>query len=478
MSSPKHFDLIVIGAGSAGLATAAGTAQLGLHTALIEADKMGGDCLNTGCVPSKALLKAAKEADAFRTADKYGITAQEPEIDFSAVKDHVYGVIKQIEPHDSQERFEGLGVEVIRGRARFTDKQTVEVGDQYYCARKFVIATGSRAAIPPIDGLDAKRVYTNENIFDLRDKPEHLIIIGGGPIGTEMAQAHARLGAQVSVIDMQHILPRDDAELSAIVREQLRHDGVTFYEQAGVKSIEHRDDGVHVHIDHDAQSKRVEGTHLLVAAGRKANIDDMGLEAAGVQTHKHGIQVDKRLRTSNKQIHAAGDVCGGPQFTHVAGYHASILIRNIVFHIPAKVNYASLPWVTYTDPELANVGLTSQQAIDRYGAARIKVTQWRFCDNDRAVAERRTEGLAKVVTTSKGHILGATICGPGAGELIGLWGLAIDKKLKIGAVANIIAPYPTYSEVSKRIGGAFFTPKLFSDKTRKLVGWLQKIPGL
>jgi pyruvate/2-oxoglutarate dehydrogenase complex dihydrolipoamide dehydrogenase (E3) component len=277
---------------------------------------------------------------------------------------------------------------------------------------------------------------------------------------------------------MQHILPRDDAELSAIVREQMKHEGVAFYEQAGVERVEHGTESVRVHINHDEQSNCVEGTHLLVAAGRKANIDDMGLESAGVQTHKHGIQVDKRLRTSNKRVYAAGDVAGGPQFTHVAAYHSSILIRNIVFHIPAKVNYASLPWVTYTDPELANVGLTPQQASDQYGADNIQVTQWRFKDNDRAVAERGTEGLAKVVTTRKGHILGATICGPGAGELIGLWGLAIDQKLKIGAVANMIAAYPTYSEVSKRLGGAFFTPKLFSDKTRKLVGWLQKIPGL
>ena len=478
MSDSKHFDLIVIGAGSAGLATAAGTAQLGLHTALIEADKMGGDCLNTGCVPSKALLKAAKEAETFRTADKYGITAREPEIDFAAVKDHVHGVIKQIEPHDSQERFEGLGVEVIRGRGRFVDESTVAVDDHHYTARNFIIATGSRAAIPPIDGLDPAQIYTNENIFDLRDKPDHLVIIGGGPIGTEMAQAHARLGCKVSVIDMHHILPRDDAALSAIVREQLQQDGVQIYEQAGVNAVEHRPDGTLVHITHDGQSQEIEGTHLLIAAGRKANIDDMGLEAAGIQTHKTGLVVDKRLRTSNKHVFAAGDVTGGPQFTHIAAYHSSILIRNIVFRLPAKVNYASLPWVTYTDPELANVGLTPDQAREEYGGDKIQVTEWKFSDNDRAVAERRTEGLAKVVTTKKGHILGATICGPGAGEMIGLWGLAIDQKLKIGAVANMIAPYPTYSEISKRLGGAFFTPKLFSGKTRTLVGWLKKIPGL
>ncbi len=468
-------DLCVIGAGSAGLSVASGVVQLGLDVALIEKSKMGGDCLNTGCVPSKALLAAAKAAQVMRTSDKYGIAEQEPDIDFNAVKTHVSDVIKVIEPHDSVERFEGLGVKVIKGAAAFTSAHTVQVGEQTITARYFVISTGSRAAIPPIEGLDPDKILTNENIFELREKPDHLIIVGGGPIGIEMAQAHKRLGCKVTVLDMGSILPHDDPDLTAVVRDSLDNEGVRLLENIKIEKIAHAEKGVRVYVEKDGEQNAIDGSHLLIAAGRQVNVDGLELEKAGIVYDRRGIQVDARLRTNHKHIYAAGDVAGGPQFTHVAGYHAGIIIRNMIFKTPAKIDYKALPWVTYTDPELANVGMTESKAREKYGDS-IKVVKWKFKENDRATAERRTDGMIKVVTRKNGKILGAAIVGPHAGELIGVWVLAISKGLKIGAITGMIVPYPTFGEISKRAAGAFYTASLFSDRTRKIVGLLQKLP--
>lgn len=476
MSKEERFDVCVIGAGSGGLSIAAGAAQLGLNTALVEQDKMGGECLNTGCVPSKALLQAARMAQTFRKADAFGIKAHEPDIDFSAVKDHVFGVIDTIAPHDAQERFERLGVTVVRAAARFTGSDTVTVGERIITARHFVVATGSRPAVPPIEGLEPSRILTNENIFDLREKPDHLVIIGGGPIGIEMAQAHRRLGCKATVLDMGPILPKDDPELVAILRERLLEEGVDCFEHTKIVRIGHGQDTVTVRGEKDSKGLSVTGSHLLVAAGRQPSIDSLDLEKAGVRYSKSGIEVDQRLRSSNKRIYAAGDVAGGPQFTHIAGYHAGIIIRNIAFKIPAKVNYAAMPWVTYTDPELANVGLTEAMAIEKFGSEKIRTVSWHFDENDRAQTERRTEGLIKVTALPNGKILGATIIGPHAGELIGLWAHAISQKQKIGALTGMIAPYPTLGEVSKRAAGAWYTPRLFSNRTRQIVGILQKLP--
>ncbi|MBI1285399.1 MAG: dihydrolipoamide dehydrogenase, partial [Thiobacillus sp.] len=347
MTNMIETDVCVVGAGSGGLSVAAGAAQLGLRTVLIERAEMGGDCLNTGCVPSKALLAAGKRAQAHRKDDIKGITPHEPEINFSLVKDHVFDTIKTIEPHDSQERFEGLGVTVIRDTARFAAPDTVVAGAQSVKSRYFVIATGSSAAIPPLSGLDKGKVYTNETIFSLREKPEHLVIIGAGPIGIEMAQAHRRLGCNVSVIDMGPILPRDDWKNVELVRQALLKEGIVLHENAKIAAITHLENRHEIAFEAANGKATIIGTHLLVAAGRAANTGGLDLEKAGVAYNKSGIKVDARLRTTNKKIFAIGDVAGGPQFTHVAGYHAGIVIRNICFKLPAKVNYHALPWVTY-----------------------------------------------------------------------------------------------------------------------------------
>ncbi len=477
MSLDKKFEVCIIGAGSAGLSVASGASQLGLRVVLVERGEMGGDCLNTGCVPSKALLAAGKRAHSHRKDDIKGIKAYEPDIDFSAVKDHVFDTIKTIAPHDSQDRFEKLGVTVIRDTAHFIDPHTIKVGKDTIQARYFVIATGSRAFIPPITGLDNDKILTNETIFDLREQPKHLIIVGGGPIGIEMAQAHRRLGCKVSVFDMSKILPRDDQDNVKIVRETLIDEGIDLYETIKIQNIEHTKTGVTLNIlDKKNKKSIIKGTHILMATGRTPNIENMNLDIAQVKYTKKSIEVDDHLRTNQRHIFAIGDVSGGPQFTHVAGYHAGLIIRQICFKmIWTKTNYKALPWVTYCDPELAQVGLTKHDARKKYGDD-INVVSSKFDGNDRAIAERKAKGQIFVVTDKKGVILGASIVGSGAGELIGVWALAISSKLKINAFTDMIAPYPTLGEINKRVAGAYFTSKLFSAKTQNIVKWLQKLP--
>lgn len=464
-------EICIIGAGSGGLSVAAGAAQLGLDTILLEKDKMGGDCLNTGCVPSKALLAAAKRAGIHRKSDIKGIKPHEPNIDYAKVKEHVTDTIAMIEPNDSPERFRSLGVNVILQAGKFIDSQTVETDEYIIKAKKFIISTGSRASVPPIEGIEYNKVYTNENIFELKDKPEHLIIIGGGPIGCEMAQAHVRLGCKVSIIDMGSILQHDDKKNVDVIRQALIEDGVNLYEGFSIKKIIHNGESkVGITVNKDGKEDTIAGTHLLIAAGRTPNIEDLGLNEAGIKYNRSGVTVNKRLKTSNSKVWAIGDVSGGPQFTHVAGYHAGIIIRQICFGIKwAKVDYKALAWVTYTDPEIAQVGLTKVAAEEKFGTDNIKIAQWSFDENDRAITERTIKGQIRVITNKKGLILGASIVGPGAGELIGLWALAISSKQKIGAITAMIVPYPTLGEVSKRAAGAWYTPSLFSDKTRKIV---------
>ncbi len=475
MTDIIHTDLCVIGGGSGGLSVAAGAAQMGVKVVLIEKNKMGGDCLNTGCVPSKALIAASEAADRVRHAGRFGVNGHEPDIDFLKVHDHVHGVIAAIAPHDSVERFEGLGVDVIQGAARFTGPREVEVGERRIRARRFVIATGSSPATPPIPGLDQVPYLTNETVFDLDQRPDHLIVIGGGPIGIELAQAHRRLGARVTVLEGLSILGKDDAEAVEVVRRRVIDDGIDLREGAMIKTVERHGNGIALTIENGGADERVTGSHLLVAVGRRANVDGLNLEAAGIRYSPKGIEVDKRLRTTNKRVFAIGDVVGGYQFTHMAAYQAGIVIRNALFHLPAKVDYAAVPWVTYTDPELAHVGLNEREARERFGDD-IRVLKWSFAENDRAQAERETDGIIKIVVGRKGRILGATIVGAHAGELILTWVLAIQQGLKIGAVANLIAPYPTLSEVSKRAAGSYYTPTLFNERTRRLVGAFQRLP--
>jgi len=472
MSDILKTDICVIGAGSGGLSVAAGASQMGAPTVLIEKDKMGGDCLNTGCVPSKALLAAGHAAAAVRKSHTFGVHADAPDIHDAEVYSHVHNTIAAIEPNDSVECFEGLGVNVIKAAARFTGPQEVEAGGQRIQARRFVIATGSRAFVPPITGIEDVPYLTNENVFEQNQLPGHLIVIGGGPIGIEMAQAHRHLGADVTVLEMSSIMPKDDQDLVAVVRKQLDQDGIVVREGVKVTAVSKTDAGVTVTIETDGKSEQVEGTHLLVAAGRKANVDGLDLEKAGVDYSPKGIDVDARLRTSNKKIFAIGDVAGGYQFTHVAGYHAGIVIRNALFRLPAKADHSAVPWVTYTSPELAQVGRTEEQARQSEGDD-IRVLTWPFEENDRAQAERLTDGMVKVVTAKNGRILGAGIAGAHAGELLQPWVLALSQNMKIGAMANIIAPYPTLGEVNKRVAGSYYTPSLFSERTKKVVRFLR-----
>ena len=463
-------DICVIGAGSAGLSVAAGASQMGADVVLIEKGDMGGDCLNTGCVPSKALLAAAKAAQHGREADRFGVHFTEPDIDFAAVNAHVHDVIAQIEPHDSQERFEGLGVTVLRETARFVDEKTVAAGDTRITAKRFVIATGSSAAVPPIPGLEDVPYLTNESLFSLTERPDHLVVIGGGPIGCEMAQAHRRLGAQVTLLEKFSILPKDDPELVDVVRQRLVADGIDVREGANITQVEGTDGVITLQVD----GETLACTHLLVATGRKSNVEGLDLDKAGVAYSPTGIDVDRRLRTSNKRIYAIGDVTGGAQFTHQAGYHASVAVQNILFRLPAKTDDSTLPWVTYTEPELAHVGLLAAdlKEIDPIG----QVVTVPFSGNDRAKAVRETDGMVKVMLDGKGRIKGASIVGANAGELIQPWLLAMTQGLKIRAMTGFRAPYPTFGELNKAVGSEYFRPKLFSDFTRKVVRFLLRFP--
>ncbi len=462
-------DLCVIGAGAGGLSVAAGAAQLGAAVVLIERAAMGGDCLNFGCVPSKSLLAASRLADLWRRAPQFGIAYAAPGVDFPAVGDSVARVIATIAPNDSVERFEALGVTVLRAEARFTSPYTVQAGEAEIRPRRFVIATGSHPRVPPIPGLDCVPYLTNETVFANRDFPEQLIVIGGGPIGIEMAQAHRRLGARVTVLDLGPLLPRDDPELAALLGSRLAGEGIVLRPQVQIASIEPDGRGVVVALK---GGERITGSHLLVAAGRRPSIEALDLAAAGIAAGLQGITVDARLRTSNRRAFAVGDVAGGPQFTHVALYHAGIVIRNALFRIPARVDYRALPWVTYTDPELAQVGLT--EAAAREAGRSVRVVRWLFAENDRAQTERDTAGLVKIVIRRDGHILGASILGAGAGDLIMPWALAVSQKLKIGALADLIVPYPTRGEAGKRAAGSFYTPALFSQRTRRIVRFLAR----
>ncbi len=469
-------DICIIGGGVSGLTMASVAAQLGLGVVLFEGHKMGGDCLNVGCVPSKSLLAAGHAAENARnTSKKFGVNVDHVSVDMQAVHDHIHGVIKSIEPHDSPVRFERLGVNVIQDHAVFINDNTVEGGGLRVKARKFIIATGSTAAVPTIDGINDVPYLTNETIFDLRALPEHLIIIGGGPIGCEMAQAFKNLGSQVSIISNSPIFPHDDHEAGDIMREVFKEQGITLFEQSKIDVIKKSKTEIEISIKtEDGTEKIISGSHLLIATGRKPTIDNLGLDKANVAYTKQGITVNDNLRTSNKNVYAAGDCVGHHQFTHIAEYHTGIIIQKVLFKSPfAKVDYKALPWVTYTTPEVANVGMNERQAKEKLKASDYKVLRFDYANNDRARAERSTTGFIKVIATPKGKVLGVTIIGKNAGELILPWSLAITKKLKLSDITGQIVPYPTYNEVSKRVAGSFYKEKLFSDLTKKIVGFLK-----
>ena len=473
-----EFDLAVIGAGAAGLSVTAVAAQLGLRVVLIERGRMGGDCLNTGCVPSKALLAAAHAAMDARAAGRFGLRLAAPEIDWPAVQAHVQGVIAAIAPMDSAARFTALGSTVLAGQARFVARGTLEValsdGPRRLSARRIVIAAGSRAALPPLPGLADVPHVTNEGLFDLPERPAHLLILGGGPVGLEMAQAHAGLGCRVTLVEADRIAGREDPELAAGLRAALAGNGVELLQGVPVIRAE---PGPALML---ADGRRIEGSHLLVAAGRQPNIEALGLAEGGVRAGPAGIATDAGLRSlSNRRVFAVGDIADprglGPRaFTHVASYHAAIVIRRAIFRLPARLDYAALPRVIYTDPELAQTGLTEAEA--RAAGHDVRILRWPMAENDRARAERRTAGLVKLVVTPRGRVLGAGMLAPHAGEMIGLWTLAIARRTGLSVLAGLILPYPTLAEAGKRAAGTFFVQRLFAAGTKRLVRLLAWLP--
>ncbi|RYH08978.1 NAD(P)/FAD-dependent oxidoreductase [Tropicimonas sp. IMCC6043] len=449
-------DLCIIGAGSGGLSLAAGAAQMGAKVVLVEGDEMGGDCLNHGCVPSKALIAAAAAAEAQRRGAGLGVAPIEPDIDYAVAMAHVRRVINAIASHDSQERFEGLGVRVIRAWGRFVSGTELEAGAARISARRFVVATGSRPIVPPIDGLASVPIVTNETLFDLRERPDHLLVLGGGPVGLEMAQAHRRLGCRVTVMEAARALGAEDPEIAAVALEAMRAEGVEILEETRVE----RATGTKGAIRLETSAGPVRGTDLLVAAGRSANTERLNLTAAGVDFDSQGVSVDARLRSSNRRVYAIGDAAAGqPRFTHAAGYHATVLARSILFGLPARAATAHLPRVTYIDPEIAQVGMTEAEARRAHGAS-LEVIRVPFSRADRAIASGRTDGLVKIMV-HRGRPVGAAVVGAAAGDLIAPWALMIANRLKMKAMANTVLPYPTLAEIGKHATGAYFSRMLF-----------------
>jgi pyruvate/2-oxoglutarate dehydrogenase complex dihydrolipoamide dehydrogenase (E3) component len=450
-------DILVIGAGSGGLSVAAGAVQMGARVVLLEAAEMGGDCLNHGCVPSKALIASAGAAHGMAHASRYGVGDAQPQVDYAAAMGHVQGVIETIAPVDSQERFEGLGVRVIRAFGRFVSDRAVEAGGYHITARRIVIATGSSPMVPPIPGLEDVDYLTNETLWKLRERPDHLLVMGGGPIGMEMAQAHRRLGSQVTVLEGSRALGREDPEAAQLVLERMRAEGIEIVEGSDVAEVS-AEGGVTAVLK---DGRRFTGSHILVAVGRRVNMQGLDLERAGIKSTKAGITVDDHLKTSNRRVYAIGDAAGGLMFTHLAGYHAGIVVRSAVLGLPAKAKTAHIPRATYTKPELAQVGLTEAEAREAHGG-KLTVARAELDHNDRAIAERRTTGFIKVMVV-RGKPVGATIVGEQAGELAALWSLAIANGLKMSAISAMVAPYPTIAELNKRAAGNYFSPKLFEN---------------
>ncbi len=461
-------DAIVIGGGAAGLTAAGGCALFGLKVALIEAHEMGGECLNNGCVPSKALITAAKRA-AEGGKDALGVALAAPTVSWPGVHQHIHDAIAHIAPHDSQERFEEMGCEVIRDWATITGMHSVEVGGRELRAPRVVIATGSKPAIPPIEGLDAVPYLTNENLFDLGELPGHLVIVGGGVIGMEMAQSFRRLGSQVTVINPGPLMGRDDPEAVEVVAARLAAEGVTFIDGKADK-VSGTAGAIKLRV---SDGQEISGTHLLIAVGRTPNIGKLGVENVGIETNRNGIIVDSRRRSSVKSIYAIGDCRDGPRLTHVSGYEGSNVALEITLGIPAKVDWSALPWCTYVEPELAQIGLTEESAREKFGD-KITVIREGFDHNERAIAEGATEGFLKVIFMGK-KVLGATIVGKNAGELLLPWTQTISGKSSSFAMGSAIISYPTRSEIAKAAAFAAWEPTVFGSIPKKWAGLVAKL---
>ncbi len=469
-------DICVIGGGAGGLAAAAAAAAMGVPVVLVEKGRMGGKNL-TGAVPARALLAAAERAHALHTGAALGVKTVRSGIDFPAVNAHVRSAVEAVAPLMSPERFRGLGVRVVAGTARFVDATTVAVDDLRIKARRFVIATGSSPAVPPIAGLSETPYLVPETAFDLPDCPRHLIVVGAGRIGLTFAQAFRRLGADVTVLEADRPLRREDPECAAVVLDALDREGVRL--RTGIRILQTRRVLARVQVvigkseaPDSAAEETIEGTHLLLAAGRRPNVDDLDLDAARIRHSGDGVAVDKRLRTTNKRVYAVGDVIGGPKSVHLASHQAGLVVRNALFRYSVALDHRAAASITFTDPELARIGLTEQEARGRTRA--IRILRWPYRENDRAAATAATAGHIKVITDAAGQILGASIVGAQASETIALWALALGQRLHIGAMAGLIAPYPTFAEVGKRAAITYFMRGLTSARVRRIIGWLRR----
>jgi len=467
-------DICVIGAGPGGLSVAAAAAAFDVNAVLVEKGRMGGESLNRGSVPVQALIAAAERADTARSGARFGINVGRFSVDFAAVTAHVRDVVSTLAPNAARERLAGLGVHVIAGEACFTDPRTVAVGDVTIRARRFVIATGSSSVIPAIPGLLGAPYLTDETVFDLAELPRHLIVIGAGPIGLELAQAFRRLGSEVTVLEAATPLAGADPEGAAVVLDTLQREGIKLRTGVEIAKIGRALSKIQVVLAAQDSVETIEGSHLLITTGRRPNVEELNLGAARIRTSPQGgIILDKYLRTTNKRVYAVGDVAGGPNATHVAHYHAGLVIRHLLFGAPVKVDHQIIPWATFTDPELAHVGLLEDEARAHSGV--IRVLRWPYRENDRAQVERATDGHIKVVTDRTGEILGVTIVGPRAAESLTAWTLAISQKLNIRALAGLVVPYPTYAEVGKRAAITYFTQGLTTPRTRRIMGWLRRL---
>ena len=466
--SQYDYDIAVLGGGAAGLTVVAGSAQAGAKTLLIEKEgRLGGDCLYYGCVPSKTLIRTAQVARLMRTSQNYGLPAIElPPVDFEKVAERIQSVISRIQKHDSEERFCQLGAKVLYGDAQFIDEHAVRLNGQIYSAHTWVIATGSSPAVPPIEGIDTTDFLTNKDVFSLKKLPRSMIILGGGPIGIEFAQAFSRLGAKVYVVErLGTILGFDDEDMTSALREILEAEGVQFYLDSGVVRVNDLGNEKEVIYKKGDETKSIRAEAIVVATGRKANLSGLGIESIGVAIERRGLKLDARLRTTQKHIYGAGDVTGTHQFTHAAGYEGGIVVSNAIFHLPRKVNYTYFPWVTYTDPELANIGMNEKAAK----AAGIHYTVWteEFRNNDRSLAEGALTGKIKMLLDDREKPIGIQILGPHAGDLISEWVAILNGNTKLSKVASSIHPYPTLGEINKRVAGAYLAPKIFSEKVKK-----------
>ncbi|MBW2368951.1 MAG: FAD-dependent oxidoreductase [Deltaproteobacteria bacterium] len=473
------YDMGIIGGGAAGLTVASGAAQLGAKAILFEQEnELGGDCLHFGCVPSKTLLKSAHVYHLMKRAEQFGLPGIDPPpVDFKAIVNRIQSVIQTIQKHDSVERFCGLGAKVEFGSPRFVDAHSVAINGHSVSAKTWVIATGSSPIVPPIPGLDRTAHVTNREIFSLDHLPESMIVMGGGPIGAEMAQAFARLGTTVSVVDMApRILPREDGDMVAEVMKNLKTEGVQFYLSHTIESVKELGNDREVTLkDSTGKTVRLTARMILVALGRRPNTADLELEQIGVEMGRGGIIVDNRLRTSQKHIYAAGDVNGGYQFTHAAGYEGGVVVSNAIFHLPRKTDYTWLPWCTYSDPELASIGM-NEAAAKKAG---IEYTVWTeaFENNDRSLAEGERVGKIKMILDKKESPVGVQIVGPHAGDLINEWVAVLNGKVKLSTLASAVHPYPTIGEINKRVVGNYFSPKIFSEKVQKGLKFFFNLKG-